>query len=242
MNETMDINLRVGYFGEQRLITPWGRVAPSTLPTQRFQNWETSADIILFPGGCLSVANLMTDLDDNSTEEEEAQINCIYGLRSTDTEDLGEELWEDLDLSGAAKSSVFEALNTTLPHAVHLQENACFWPPIVIHIATFFLSGLVLGVASTASSNKPSYKFILLVGGLLGAFALGLALTVAIASTSALNALLEGGRSQDESVRNDGAPFVIRRGNLLETFSGVLVAFVTLFYVAIGYLFIRRSK
>ncbi|KAI1111321.1 hypothetical protein F5Y14DRAFT_425996 [Nemania sp. NC0429] len=190
-------------------------------------------------GGCLSVANSTTTSDEST---EEAQVHCVANMRSIDLDDLGKEFWEDLNLSSTAKTSVLDTLNVTLPYAAKLQTEVFSWPPPVLQIAAFFVSGLVLLVGTTAISHTPAYKSTLLVGSLLGAFALGLALTASIASTQALNALsLAVDDAKNEGGLGD-APFSIRRGNLLITLSGVLVAFVTVFYVVIGVGFAQRTR
>ncbi|KAK8848534.1 hypothetical protein PGQ11_015014 [Apiospora arundinis] len=215
VNQTHDIYFRVGYFG-----------------------------------GCLSVANLNTSSTSttNTSTSNEPQVHCVTNMRTTDPEDLGEEFWEDLHLPAATQASVQDALNATLPYTRQLQSEVFFWSPPVLHMAFFFLSGIILFVASTAASGaslqRPAYKAVVLTGVIMGAFALGLALTATIGTTQMLNSLLLplGGGSEAKTAIAAKAPVYMRRGGLLNGLQSGLVAVVTIFYVLIGALFVRRRK
>ncbi|KAK8022588.1 hypothetical protein PG993_013355 [Apiospora rasikravindrae] len=172
-------------------------------------------------------------------------------MRTTDPEDLEEELSEDLHLPAAAQASVHDALHNTtlLPYAAQLQGKSFFWPPPVLQTASFFISGIILFVASTATeSHRPAYKASVLVGAALGAFGLGLALTEAVGSKQSLNSLvlsLGGGGGADEAEvagLNAKSPVYILRGASLGYLQTALAVVVTLFYVFIDALFVRQRQ
>ncbi|KAK8057383.1 hypothetical protein PG996_011320 [Apiospora saccharicola] len=186
VNQTHDVNLTVGYFG-----------------------------------GCLSVANVtaVANLTDpvaaNNGTKGDPLIHCVTNMRTTDPEDLERELSEDLHLPADIQASVQDALNETVPYATQLQKQAFFWPPPVLQTVAFSFSGTILFVASTAEpSHRPGYKISVLVGAILGAFALGLALTEAVGLTQAFNGMLLSVRGPGAEVPGLASknPVYIQRG------------------------------
>ncbi|KAK8108942.1 hypothetical protein PG984_014743 [Apiospora sp. TS-2023a] len=213
VNQTHDVNLTVGYFG-----------------------------------GCLSVANLThpvgTNNETNNGTKGDPLTHCVTNMRTTDPEDLGRELSEDLHLPADIQASVQDALNATVPYATQLQKQAFFWPPPVLQTVAFSFSGTILFVASTAEpSHRPGYKVSVLVGAILGAFGVGLALTEAVGLTQAFNGLLlsAGGPGAEVPGLASKNPAYIQRGDLVSRMQTGLAVVSALFYVFIGVMFVRNK-
>jgi hypothetical protein len=217
-NNTYDIMLSVGYFGTSK----------DSLLFSRCERNLTSV------GGCLSVANQTGN--ELSTEE---QKHCVANMRSKDLDDLGEEFWEDLSLSEAAQAQVKISLNATLSQAVRLQKEVFPWASVVLQPVLFVISGTMMFVALTASSHKQSYKAVLLLASLLGAFAIALSFVVAVGSGQALNALLNGDDSKTEQMISEG--IAMKRHSTLRYCQAVGAASTAIFYITIGVLFVRRQ-
>ncbi|KAK8013136.1 hypothetical protein PG991_009407 [Apiospora marii] len=217
VNQTHDVNLTVGYFG-----------------------------------GCLSVANLTdptgTTNTTATTKGGDPQTHCVTNLRTTDPEDLNEELTEDLHLPATVQAAVQDALNATVPYAVRLQRQAFFWPPPVLQTVAFAFSGTILFVAATAEpSRRAGYRVSVLVGAVLGAFGLGLALVEAVGFTQAFNGVLlsaGGGGSSSGPAEVPGLgknSVYIQRGNLVAGLQTGLAVVAAFFYVFIGVMFVRNK-
>ncbi|CAN9091694.1 unnamed protein product [Alternaria alternata] len=185
-------------------------------------------------GGCLSVDNQTGN--EPSTDE---QKHCVANMRRKDLDDLSEELWEDLPLSDAAQSQVKISLNATLSQAVRLQREVFPWASVVLQPVLFVISGTMLFVALTASSHKKSYKAVLLLASLLGAFSIALSFVVAVGSGQALNALLDGDDTKTERMISEG--IAIKRNSTLRYCQAVGAAATAIFYISIGVLFVRRQ-
>lgn len=159
-------------------------------------------------------------------------------MRNEDLDDLSEELWEDLKLSTNALNAVKDSLNATLPLARHLQTDIFLWEPIALHPVFFFISSIMLFVALMSSSYKRRYKAVLYIASVFSAFALAFAFVIAIGSLEALNAIFDGNKSSSQKALGDG--ITIRRGKNLDYCQSGLVAATALFYVVLGFLFVRR--
>jgi hypothetical protein len=185
-------------------------------------------------GGCLSVANQTGN--ELPTDE---QKHCVANMRSKDLDDLSEEFWEDLPLSEAARAQVKISLNAMLPQVVRLQKEVFPWEPVVLQPVLFVISSTMLFVALTASSQKQSYKAVLLLASLLGSFAIALSFVVAVGSGQALNALLNGDDSKTERMIYKG--ITMNRHSKLRYCQAIGAASTAIFYVSIGVLFVRRQ-
>ena len=194
-------------------------------------------------GGCVSVSN--TTQQSNSSfnnSSSSLQTQCVPNMRGNDVDALSEQLGEQLgnlsQVSGAQGLITTSLKTTLLPEAKHLQNDVFFWEPLIVHIVLFVLSGAMLFVALMASSQKRRYKAVLAFAAGLEAFAQGLALVIVIGSLQALNATLGGDGSQIE--QDISSSHNVSRGRLLDRIQAVLAVFTALSYLFMGGLFVIR--
>ena len=193
-------------------------------------------------GGCLSVAN--TTVDGSKEEQEDPQIRCLLNMHSYDLNDLAEELWEDFEFppNSTIQVAVEEAVKKMLPLAVQVQKTILLPALPLVATVLFFVGGVMLLVASTATSHKRRYKGSLLIAALFGAFAFGLALTMTVGVQQAISSILWAVNGDDDGLNAGHGEVVMERGTvLLGSLSGFafLVAF---FYVLMGAWFVRRRQ
>lgn len=160
-------------------------------------------------------------------------------MRAIDVDDLSEEFWENIKLTGNAQVQLKTDLNETLPLAKHLQTDV-FYPHLpVVSFILFILSSVVLLVCLASSSPKRRYKLALVLGVLLGAFALATTFATAMGSLQVLNALMIGGRSKEVTqLDND---IFLSRGERLDLFQASQASLVGLFYSLVGIMFVGRQ-
>lgn len=201
----------------------------------------------MFPGGCVSVANLTTSWStepssgaSSNSSSKNSLTHCVATMRTIDVDDLSEEFREDLALTEEAQTQLTHTLNATIPLARHLQADVFHGSPPVLHIIFFSFSGVMLFVAYAGSSHRRRYKLVLLVAALLAAFALALAFVSAVGSLQALNALVNGNRSKHVQPI-DGDVFIYR-GRLLDHLQAAQVSMVAVFYFVMGIMFVRRRS
>lgn len=165
-------------------------------------------------------------------------------MRSYDLNDLEEKLWEDFDFppNSTTQAAVEEAVRRMLPLVVHVQKNAL--PPALPVVATvfFFVSSVMLLVATTATSHKRRYKGCLLAAALFGAFAFGLALTMAVGVQQATGSILWAVNAEDDGLNAGHGEVVIERGVVLTGFLAGFAFLVAFFYAMIGVWFVRRRQ
>ncbi|KAI0383584.1 hypothetical protein F5Y04DRAFT_278765 [Hypomontagnella monticulosa] len=186
---------------------------------------NTTADVQLrvgYFGGCVSIPSSPS-----------SSPYCITSMRDMSPEDLSEEFEEKTGASG-------EALGKIIPIAKHLQDDVFYWEAPVLSTVFFSISGIMLFVTLTASSNKLSYKFVVLLALVFSTISIALAFVASIGSQQALNALLKGTTHAKSAALSDGIS--IDRGRTQQILSDVFVASVTIYYAVTGVLFVRAGS
>ena len=227
-NKTVDIQLRVGYFGmsKQIILTPLQRLTHIS-------------------GGCVSVTGIQgqgSPIAGVSTDNQTADVqHCVPNLRDKDIEDLAEEMTEDLNLTESGRTLVEHSLNgTLLPLARHVQVDLFPWGPPVAYFALFILATVVMLTSIASFSHRRSYKAVLLFAILVAALSLGLAFSMAIGFPRVLNAVMDG-TSDTITVPGGDNSVYITRGRILGQLLAGLTAVTALFYLFIGVAIIRRG-
>ncbi|KAL4807632.1 hypothetical protein BDV18DRAFT_158848 [Aspergillus unguis] len=208
-------------------------------------NSTGSSDITLrvgYFGGCVSVTS--DDEQSASTNSSSSKTICVGNMRTKDIEDLAESFAEDLteEFSVSLGLDTLQSTlnNTLLPRAKNMQSNVFFWPPPLLHLVFFVITGIMLFVIRIAgSSQKRAYKGMVVFTIVLCGFTLSLALVSVLGALQGLNALLDGSVSKDESDLGDG--LYIHRGELMHGLQAAVVAVAALFYVLMGALFVLRT-
>ncbi|KAH7630516.1 hypothetical protein B0T09DRAFT_398098 [Sordaria sp. MPI-SDFR-AT-0083] len=193
-------------------------------------------------GECLTVVNATTN--GIKEEKEDPQIKCLFNMRSYDINDLEEELWEDFDFppNSTALAAVEEAVKRMLPMVIQVQKNALLPALPVVATAFFFVSGVMLLVATTATSHKRRYKGSLLTAALFGAFAFGLTLTMAVGTQQATSSILWAVNGDDDGLNAGHGKVVVERGIVLTGFLSGFAFLVAFFYAMMGVWFVRRRQ
>lgn len=172
----------------------------------------------------------------SSNTSDGTHTQCVINMHFKDDDDLTDQLTDDWTVTAEAKAALTSSLNETIWWARHLQGDVFPAAAPTVHVALFFISGIMLFVASTAQSPRRPYKFVLVLAVLIGAFALAMVFLSVVGSQQSLNALVDGD-GDEESKEIRGGVFVQRVGFLWYV-QVAQVTFVSMFYVFIGMMFV----
>ncbi|OTA85834.1 hypothetical protein M434DRAFT_400058 [Hypoxylon sp. CO27-5] len=192
-------------------------------------------------GGCVSMlTSTLPSNAGNSSSSNNSMSYCVLNMRYKNDDDLKEEFWEKLNVTGSTRTELQDSLNQTVPITKHLQADVFTWDPPVLSYVFFIISSVILLFAMTHSARNPRFGLILLlVAVIFSSFALALALVATVGSLQAVNALVDGGTSTYAKDLGDG--LFIERGNTQQVIQDLFVFFITLFYFIAGVKLVIKS-